>query len=53
MMEKLLGIEITEHGTVTEEIELMAKMFSHANRLGLFAEEAGPSGEALGTSPRP
>ena len=28
------------------------KMLSHSNRLGLFAEEIGPSGEALGNFPQ-
>jgi GH15 family glucan-1,4-alpha-glucosidase len=30
----------------------LEKMFSYANHLGLFAEEIGPSGEALGNFPQ-
>jgi GH15 family glucan-1,4-alpha-glucosidase len=36
-----------------EEARLsLEKMFSYANHLGLFAEEIGPSGEALGNFPQ-
>ena len=36
-----------------EEARLMfEKMLSYANHLGLYAEETGPSGEALGNFPQ-
>ena len=39
-------------GRLDEARLALEKMFSYANHLGLFAEEIGPSGEALGNFPQ-
>ena len=39
-------------GRLEEARLALEKMFSYANHLGLFAEEIGPSGEALGNFPQ-
>jgi GH15 family glucan-1,4-alpha-glucosidase len=39
-------------GRPEEEQLVFEKMLTYANRLGLYAEEIGPSGEALGNFPR-
>ena len=35
-----------------EAVFMFEQMLSYANHLGLFAEETGPSGEALGNFPQ-
>ncbi|HLH24558.1 MAG TPA: glycoside hydrolase family 15 protein [Chloroflexota bacterium] len=43
---------LTRAGRTEEARLIMEKMFTYANHLGLFAEEIGPSGEALGNFPQ-
>jgi GH15 family glucan-1,4-alpha-glucosidase len=43
---------LTRAGRLEEARLALEKMFSYANYLGLFAEEIGPSGEALGNFPQ-
>ena len=43
---------LTRAGRLEEARLLLEKMFSYANHLGLYAEEVGPSGEALGNFPQ-
>ena len=43
---------LTRAGRLEEARLALEKMFSHANHLGLYAEEIGPSGEALGNFPQ-
>ncbi|MDP8926142.1 MAG: glycoside hydrolase family 15 protein [Actinomycetota bacterium] len=43
---------LTRAGRLEEARLTLEKMFSYANHLGLFAEEIGPSGEALGNFPQ-
>jgi GH15 family glucan-1,4-alpha-glucosidase len=43
---------LTQAGRLEEARLALEKMFSHANHLGLYAEEIGPSGEALGNFPQ-
>jgi GH15 family glucan-1,4-alpha-glucosidase len=43
---------LTRAGRLEEARLALEKMFSYANHLGLFAEEIGPSGEALGNFPQ-
>jgi GH15 family glucan-1,4-alpha-glucosidase len=43
---------LTRAGRLDEARLALEKMFSYANHLGLFAEEIGPSGEALGNFPQ-
>jgi GH15 family glucan-1,4-alpha-glucosidase len=43
---------LTRAGQVTEARTIFEKMLTYANHLGLFAEEIGPSGEALGNFPQ-
>jgi GH15 family glucan-1,4-alpha-glucosidase len=42
---------LTRAGRLDEARLALEKMFSYANHLGLYAEEIGPSGEALGNFP--
>jgi GH15 family glucan-1,4-alpha-glucosidase len=39
-------------GRLDEARLIFEQMLSYANRVGLYAEEIGPSGEALGNFPR-
>jgi GH15 family glucan-1,4-alpha-glucosidase len=43
---------LTRAGRLEEARLALEKMFSYANHLGLYAEEIGPSGEALGNFPQ-
>jgi pentatricopeptide repeat protein len=43
---------LTRARRVEEARLIFEKMLSHANHLGLYAEEIGPSGEALGNFPQ-
>jgi GH15 family glucan-1,4-alpha-glucosidase len=43
---------LTQAGRLDEARLALEKMFSYANHLGLYAEEVGPSGEALGNFPQ-
>jgi GH15 family glucan-1,4-alpha-glucosidase len=43
---------LTRAGRLDEARLVMEKMFTYANHLGLYAEEIGPSGEALGNFPQ-
>jgi GH15 family glucan-1,4-alpha-glucosidase len=43
---------LTRAGRLEEARLSLEKMFSYANHLGLYAEEIGPSGEALGNFPQ-
>jgi GH15 family glucan-1,4-alpha-glucosidase len=43
---------LTQAGRLDEARLSLEKMFSYANHLGLYAEEVGPSGEALGNFPQ-
>jgi GH15 family glucan-1,4-alpha-glucosidase len=43
---------LTRAGRLEEARLALEKMFSYANHLGLYAEETGPSGEALGNFPQ-
>jgi GH15 family glucan-1,4-alpha-glucosidase len=43
---------LTQAGRLEEARLALEKMFSYANHLGLYAEETGPSGEALGNFPQ-
>ena len=43
---------LTQAGRLEEARLALEKMFSYANHLGLYAEEVGPSGEALGNFPQ-
>jgi GH15 family glucan-1,4-alpha-glucosidase len=43
---------LTRAGQVDEARLLFEKMLGYANHLGLYAEEVGPSGEALGNFPQ-
>ena len=43
---------LTRAGRLDEARLALEKMFSYANHIGLYAEEIGPSGEALGNFPQ-
>ena len=43
---------LTRAGRLEEARLALEKMLSYANHLGLYAEEIGPSGEALGNFPQ-
>ena len=43
---------LTRAGKVEEARLVFEQMLSYANHLGLYAEEVGPSGEALGNFPQ-
>lgn len=43
---------LTRAGRITEGRYIFEKMLTHANHVGLFAEEIGPAGEALGNFPQ-
>ena len=43
---------LTQAGRLDEARLALEKMFSYSNHLGLYAEEIGPSGEALGNFPQ-
>jgi GH15 family glucan-1,4-alpha-glucosidase len=43
---------LTQAGRLDEARLALEKMFSYSNHLGLYAEEVGPSGEALGNFPQ-
>ena len=43
---------LTRAGRLEDARLALEKMFSYANHLGLYAEEIGPSGEALGNFPQ-
>jgi GH15 family glucan-1,4-alpha-glucosidase len=43
---------LTQAGRLDEARLALEKMFSYANHLGLYSEEIGPSGEALGNFPQ-
>jgi GH15 family glucan-1,4-alpha-glucosidase len=43
---------LTRAGRLDDARLALEKMFSYANHLGLYAEEIGPSGEALGNFPQ-
>ena len=47
-----LGECLTQAGRLEEARLALEKMFSYANHLGLYAEEIGRSGEALGNFPQ-
>jgi GH15 family glucan-1,4-alpha-glucosidase len=43
---------LTRAGRLDDARLILEKMFSYANHLGLYAEQIGPSGEALGNFPQ-
>jgi GH15 family glucan-1,4-alpha-glucosidase len=43
---------LTRAGRLDESRLVLEKMFSYANHVGLYAEQIGPSGEALGNFPQ-
>jgi GH15 family glucan-1,4-alpha-glucosidase len=43
---------LTRAGRIAEGRYIFEKMLTHANHVGLFAEEIGPAGEALGNFPQ-
>src|SRR6516165_10860751 len=43
---------LTRAGRLDEARFIFAKMLTYANHLGLYAEEIGPCGEALGNFPQ-
>jgi len=43
---------LTEAGRIDEGRYVFEKMLTHANHVGLFAEEIGPAGDALGNFPQ-
>ena len=43
---------LTRAGRIDEARLIFEQMLSYANHLGLYAEEIGPSGEALGNFPQ-
>ncbi|EFC83549.1 glycoside hydrolase family 15 protein [Parafrankia sp. EUN1f] len=43
---------LTRAGRITEARMVFEKMLTYANHVGLYAEEIGPSGEALGNFPQ-
>ena len=43
---------LTRAGRLEEARFIFEKMLTYANHLGLYAEETGPSGEALGNFPQ-
>jgi GH15 family glucan-1,4-alpha-glucosidase len=43
---------LTRAGRIKEGRYIFEKMLTHANHVGLFAEEIGPAGEALGNFPQ-
>ncbi|HEX2181680.1 MAG TPA: glycoside hydrolase family 15 protein, partial [Rubrobacteraceae bacterium] len=43
---------LTQAGRLDDARLALEKMFSYANHLGLYAEEIGPGGEALGNFPQ-
>src|SRR4029079_10513999 len=43
---------LARSGRLGEESLTPAKMFTYSNHLGLYAEQIGPSGEALGNFPQ-
>ncbi len=43
---------LTQAGRLEDARLALEKLFSYANHLGLYAEEVGPSGEALGNFPQ-
>ena len=43
---------LTRAGRITESRYVFEKMLTHANHVGLFAEEIGPAGEARGNFPQ-
>src|SRR5262249_24973589 len=43
---------LTRAGRVEEGRFIFEKMLTYANHLGLYAEQTGPSGEALGNFPQ-
>lgn len=47
-----LAEALTRAGRLDEARLMFEKMLSYANHLGLFSEETGPSGEALGNFPQ-
>ena len=44
---------LTRAGRLDEARLIFEQMLGYANHLGLYAEEIGPSGEALGLPPGP
>lgn len=47
-----LAEALARSGRVDEARLMLEKMFTYANHVGLYAEEIGPSGEALGNFPQ-
>jgi pentatricopeptide repeat protein len=43
---------LTRAGRIQEGRYVFEKMLTHANHVGLFAEEIGPAGDALGNFPQ-
>jgi GH15 family glucan-1,4-alpha-glucosidase len=43
---------LTQAGRIAEGRYVFEKMLTHANHVGLFAEEIGPAGDALGNFPQ-
>ena len=43
---------LTRSGQLEEARLIFTKMLSYANHVGLYAEEIGPTGEALGNFPQ-
>ena len=43
---------LTRSGRLGEARHIVEKMLSYANHVGLYAEETGPGGEALGNFPQ-
>jgi GH15 family glucan-1,4-alpha-glucosidase len=43
---------LTRAGRLSDAQYIFEKMLTHANHVGLFAEEIGPAGEAMGNFPQ-
>jgi GH15 family glucan-1,4-alpha-glucosidase len=52
LVEALTGAGRTDPKRLDEARLLFERMLGHANHLGLYAEETGPTGEALGNFPQ-
>jgi GH15 family glucan-1,4-alpha-glucosidase len=52
LVEALTRVGRTNRGLLEEARLMFEKMLGYANQLGLYAEETGPNGEALGNFPQ-
>ena len=44
--------KLTRAGRLSQARHMFEQMLTYANHLGLYAEEVGPAGEALGNFPK-